>query len=200
MPLVSAQLYVQSLLANMTPPGATGIRGPVQALITPLTPDVNPDGVARCYVWPGAGNESRRAMPRNTGMGTPAGWKNLPHNLELFLVWIDPDPDDAQVDVNFPLFIDWVMDIIRTSPNPAEWLDPDSGIVSNFANLGEKMRYDFIPPRTLEPDTIKRYDARVSITLLELFQRLCRVAGPCLKRISLPLSATPGRPRLTPAS
>lgn len=170
MPIVSAQSYVASILTNMVPPGQTGLRAPISALITPRTPDVNPDGVARCYVWPATGPEKRIAMPRNSGMGTPAGWKELAHQLEIFLVWMD-NPNDKNADVNFPLFIDWVMDILRTSPNPATWTDPDSGIVSNFVNLGEVMKYDFVPPRSLEPDAQRRYDSRVTCTLWELFQR-----------------------------
>jgi hypothetical protein len=170
MPIVSATLYVQSLLQNMVPPGDTGVTAPVSAQITPLEPDVNYDGIARVYVWPASGPETRRAMPRNTGMGTPAGWKNLRHGLEIFLMWMD-NLDDPEADVNFPLLIDWVMDILRTSPNPAQWTDPDSGIVSNFANLGEEMKYDFVPPRTLEPQVWRRYDARITTSLLELFQR-----------------------------
>lgn len=170
MPLLSAQQYTASLLQGMTPPGATGIRAPVSALITPKLPDVNPDGIARCYVWPASAPEKRRAMPRNTGKGTPAGWKEQLHSLEIFLVWMN-SPNDQEADVNFPLFIDWVMDLIRTSPNPAEWYDPELGIASDFANFGEVMKYDFPPPRTLEPDGWRRYDARVSVTLLELYQR-----------------------------
>lgn len=170
MPITSAIGYTVSILQGMTPPGQTGISGPVSALVTPLTPDVNPDGIPRCYVWPAKGSEKRLAMPRNTGMGTPAGWKQLPHSLEIFLTWMD-NPDDENADVNFPLFIDWVMDVLRTSPNPAQWTDPESGITSNFANLGEVMTYDYVPPRSLEPDAWRRYDARVSCTLLELFQR-----------------------------
>jgi hypothetical protein len=154
----------------MVPPGATGIKGPVDALITPKTPDVNPDGVARCYVWPAKGTGKRRAMPRNSGMGTPAGWKDLPHNLSIFLVWMD-SPNDQDADVNFPKFIDWVWAILETSPNPAQWTDPDTGLVSNFANLGENLDYDFIPPRALEADAYRRYDARITCTLLELYQR-----------------------------
>jgi hypothetical protein len=170
MPVVSASQYVKSILQNMVPPGDTGIAAPIDALITPLTPDVNPDGVARCYVWPASGPEKRIAMPRNSGMGTPAGWKQLPHEIQIFLVWMD-NPDDPAADVNFPLLIDWVMDILRTSPNPVQWTDPDSGIVSNFVNLGELQKYDFVPPRSLAPDAERRYDARISCTLWELFQR-----------------------------
>jgi hypothetical protein len=171
MPLVSAQTYVASLLVNMVPPGDTGIRGPISAIITPKDPDVVADGVARCYVWPARGDVKRIAMPRNTGLGTPAGWKQLPHSLEIFLEWIDPDPGDPNQDVNFPLLVDWVWGLLETSPNPAQWQDPESGLVSNFVNLGEVMNYDFPPPRSLEPQTIRRYDARIQCTLWELYQR-----------------------------
>ena len=153
----------------MVPPGDTGIRQPIDSLITPLDPDVNPDGVARCYVWPARGPEKRRAMPRNTGPGTPAGWKQLTHELEIFLIWMD-SPDDPKADVNFPLFIDFVMNVLRTSPNPAPYIDPDTGTASSMVNLGEVMSYDFVPPRTLEPQARRRYDARIRCSLLELFQ------------------------------
>ena len=154
----------------MTPPGATGLRQPIDAMITPLDPDVNPDGIPRCYVWPASGPEKRRAMPRNTGKGTPAGWKQITHDLLIFLMWSDSQ-NDKNADVNFPLFIDWVMDILRTSPNEAQWLDPETGVVSHFENLGEVQKYDFVPPRLLEADARRRYDARITCSLLELFQR-----------------------------
>ena len=153
----------------MTPPGDTGISAPIDALITPLDPDVNEDGIARCYVWPAHGPEKRIAMPRNSGPGTPAGWKQLSHDLQVFLVWMD-SPDDQAQDVNFPLLIDYVMFLLRTSPNPADWTDPETGLVSNMVNLGEQMSYDYVPPRSLEAQMYRRYDARISITLLELFQ------------------------------
>ena len=169
MPIVSAQTYVQGILQGATPPGATGITGPIQCLITPLDPDVNPAGAARIYVWPAKGPEKRRAMPRNTGPHTPAGWKDLKHELEIFLVWMDT-PDDPQADVNFPLLIDYVMMLLRTSPNPAQVTDPETGLVSNMVNLGEVMTYEYVPPRTLAEQAFRRYDARIQCSLLELFQ------------------------------
>ncbi len=173
MPIVSAMLYTASLLKGMVPPGATGIRQPIDSMITPETPDVNPDGIARCYVWPATGPEKRRAMPRVKNIADQqagqAGWKQIMHDLRIFLVWMD-DPNDQNADVNFPLFIDWVMNVLRTSPNAAQFTDPDTGIPSNFANLGEVQSYDFVPPRYLEADMMRRYDAQVRCSLLELFQ------------------------------
>ena len=141
----------------------------MQRLITPLDPDVNPGGGARIYVWPATGPEKRRAMPRNTGRNTPAGWKKITHDLQIFLVWMD-SPNDPDADVNFPLLIDYVMMLLRTAPNPAMVTDPDTGQVSQMVNLGEVMSYDFVPPRTLEPEAWRRYDARIRCSLLELFQ------------------------------
>lgn len=169
MPVLTAQSYIASLLDNLTPPGRTGAKGPVSAMITPLDPDVNPDGIPRVYVWPSSAPESRLAFPRNSGMGTQAGWKQMKHQLMLFLVWMDSQ-NDVNADSNFPLLIDWVMQVLRTSPNPATWTDPDTGLVSNIVNVGEDMKYDYVPPRLLAADRYRRYDARITITLLELFQ------------------------------
>jgi len=171
MPIVSAQSYVQGLLQGLTPPGATGIAEPIDAMITPLDPDVNPDGVARVYVWPAKAPERRIAMPRNdAATGNIGGWKKLTHDLEIFLVWMD-SPDDPARDVNFPLFIDFVMGILRTAPNRnILYTAPETGATSQMVNIGEDMDYDFIPPRSLEPQMQMRYDARIRCTLLEIFQ------------------------------
>lgn len=169
MPLLTTQSYIQSLLVNMTPPGATGLRRAISALITPLDPDVNPDGIARVYVWPARQHEKRIAVPRNTGKNTPAGWKEIRHHLEVFMVWMD-DPTDPNADVNFPVLIDWVADVLRTSPNAAQYADPETGRISNFSNVGEVMTGDFPPPRTLEAMAMRRYDARIQCSIQELFQ------------------------------
>ena len=160
---------MKGLLQGLTPPGKTGIHGAIQALITPLDPDVNPDGVPRVYVWPATGPESRRAQPRNTGPGTLAGWKQFRHGLHIFLLWMDV-PQDATADVNFPALIDYVMGVLRTSPNPAQFTDPETGGTSQMVNLGEDMSYEFVPPRTLEEQETRRYDAWIKCSLQELFQ------------------------------
>lgn len=170
MPVIAAQSFVQGILQGAVPPGETGLKEPLQALITPLDPDVNPDGIARIYVWPARGPVKRLAMPRNTGPGTPAGWKTLKHELEVFLLWMDYQ-DDPQADVNFPLLIDYVWMLLETSPDPGMFTDPETGLVSDLVNLGEDMTYEFIPPRTLEPQTMRRYDARIQCSLTELYQR-----------------------------
>jgi hypothetical protein len=170
MGLVSAQGFVQSILTGLTPPGKTGIKGPIDSLITPLDPDVNPDGIARVYVWPARGPGKRIAQPRNNpATGSPGATKQTKHDLQVFMTWMD-SPNDQDADVNFPALIDFVWKILETCPSPQLWTDPETGGVSQMVNLGEVMTYEFIPPRTLEPQKMRRYDARIMCTLLEIYQ------------------------------
>lgn len=167
MPLNSAQLFVKDQLDGITPPGDTGISGPLVALITPYDPDES--GEARAYVWPATGKESRRAIPRNTGMGTSSGWKNLEHSLQVFLTWFDSD-SDPDADTNFPALIDYVMDVLRTCADPAVVTDPLTGRVSQLIDVGENMDYTYVPPRSTADQRQLRYDCRITLSILELFQ------------------------------
>lgn len=170
MPIVSVQTYVKNLLQGLTPPGKTGIHGAISALVTPLDPDVNPDGIARVYVWPATAPEKRIAMPRNNAaIGSVGGFKQLKHDLHIFLMWMDI-PQDTTSDVNFPELIDFVMNVLRTSGNPTLFTDPGTGNQSQIVNLGEDMTYEFVPPRTLDPQLMRRYDAWIRCSLLEIFQ------------------------------
>ena len=170
MPVVAAQSFVKGILQNLVPPGDTGLRQPISALITPLDPDVNPDGIARVYVWPAGGPGKRLATPRNSGPGyTSAGAKQIEHDLQVFMVWMD-DPSDQNPDLNFPALIDFVWLTLETSPSPSLYTDPATGAQTQMVNLGEKMSYDFVPPRTLEPQSMRRYDARIRCSLTEIYQ------------------------------
>ncbi len=167
MPIVTAMTYVRDMIDGTTPPGDTGLSGPLVALITPYDPDESGD--ARAYIWPSTGNENRRAWPRNTGPGTPAGWKNLRHSLDVFLTWFDSD-SDPDGDVNFPALIDFVMDLLRTSPCDAVAYDPETGRPSHLINVGENLTYEYVTPMSMEDQRYLRYDAKIAVPILELFQ------------------------------
>ena len=168
MGLNSAQLFLQGLLNGLQPPGGTGIQGPIQALITPIDPDES--GLARIYVWPASGPESRLAWPRNTGPNTPAGWKQTKHSLELYLVWFDDSDMDADIDINFPALIDFVMFTLRTTIDPAEVTDPLTGALSLLLDIGEDMNYTYVPPRSTADQRILRFDAKITCPVTEYFQ------------------------------
>lgn len=168
MGLNSAQLYVKSILDGLQPPGDTGIPGPVEALITPYDPDES--GVARIYVWPATGPESRLAWPRNTGPNTPAGWKQIRHSIQLYLVWFDDQDQDQNIDINFPALIDYVMFTLRTTLDPAPVTDPYTGAFSWLLDIGEGMTYDYVPPRSTADQRILRFDAKIQLPVTEYFQ------------------------------
>jgi hypothetical protein len=163
----TCQLFVQGLLQGLQPPGDTGLNGPIQALITPYDPDE--DGVPRIYVWPSAGPERRLAWPRNTGPNTPAGWKQITHNLELFMVWFDDSDADPNIDINFPALIDFVMFTLRTCADPAEVTDPFTGSSWLLLDIGENMNYTYVPPRSTADQRILRYDAKITMPVIEYF-------------------------------
>jgi len=167
LPLVSALQYTKGLLDNITVPGVAGESGPLTVLVTPYDPDES--GEARAYVWGGSGNENRLAFPRNTGPGTPAGFKNLFHNVEIFLVWFDSD-SDPDVDTSFPALLDAVVDALRTCPDPQVVTDPYTGRQTNMVNLGEDMTYTYVPPHSTADQRQLRFDARITARLLELVQ------------------------------
>lgn len=167
MPVVTAMTYLRDLLSGTTPPGDTGLSGPLVALITPYDPDES--GEARAYIWPSTGSENRRAMPRNTGPNTQAGWKNLRHSVDIFLTWFDSD-SDPDGDVNFPALIDFVMDTLRTSQCDAVAYDEETGRPSHLINIGENMTYEYVTPVSMEDQRYLKYDAKVMVSVLELFQ------------------------------
>ena len=168
MSLNSTQLYIQSLLQGLQPPGDTGVNGPIEALITPYDPDES--GAARIYVWPSSGPESRLAWPRNTGPNTSAGWKQTKHSLELFLTWFDDADADPDIDINFPALIDFVMFTLRTCTDPAPVTDPLTGAFSWLLDIGEDMAYTYVPPRSTADQRILRFDAKITCPVTEYFQ------------------------------
>jgi hypothetical protein len=168
MPVVTVSCYIRDLLNGIQPPGDTGITGPLLAQITPYDPDES--GIARAYVWAATGPESRLAFPRNTGTNTPAAWKQIRHDMKIFLTWFDDTDTDPNVDVNFPLLIDFVMDVLRTSKNSVQVTDPETGQVSNLVDVGENMTYEYVPPMSLEDQRYLRFDCLITAPVLELFQ------------------------------
>lgn len=164
----SCQLYIQGLLNGLQPPGDTGIGGPIEALITPYDPDES--GLARIYVWPSNGPEKRLAWPRNTGPNTPAGWKQITHAMKLFMTWFDDSDADANIDINFPALIDFVMFTLRTCQDPAPVTDPFTGTSWLLLNIGENMNYTYVPPRSTADQRILRYDPKISMPVIEYFQ------------------------------
>jgi hypothetical protein len=166
-PVASALNFVKTLLDGISVPGGLNL----SAWINPPDPDVDPATVPTAYIWPMPGSENRLTMPRNTGPGTPAGWKTERHDIGIYLVWFG-DENDPDADTLFPGFIDALMDALRTAwPMPAILTDPNTGEQTQLVDTGEVMSYDSPPPRTVADQRYLRYDCLIRVPMQEELQR-----------------------------
>lgn len=171
MPLASVLAYVKGILDGLPMPGPNAQN--MAAYITPPDPNVEARPPT-AYVWVPIGRESRNpeqggAIPRNTGPGTPAGWKPIQHTIDVFIDWFQAD-DDPQADSIFPGIVDAVMLALRTSQDSASLTDPyDPNITSTLYDLGEEIEYhtDF---SALADQAYNRYQALLRCSCYELIQ------------------------------
>lgn len=166
MPIVTVQTWIKAQLDGLIVPGSANV-GPLEAFITPPDPNEGPQPAA--YIWPSDGHEKRQTMPRNTGPGTPAGWKEVRPNIDVYLTWFN-SADDPYADVAFPSVIDAIMQKLRTSPDPAEVVDPDSGLVCHLVGVGEEMSWQALSVTATRDQRMLRYDALILVPFLELIQ------------------------------
>jgi hypothetical protein len=166
--LVAVQTYLQGVLSELIVPGTGG--NTLECFITPPSPEYAP--TPKAYVWASQGNETRESMPRNLNgtIGT-AAWKETHHQVDVFIVWFsDESADAADLDFAFPAIVDAIMWRIRTVPNPAVCLDPLTGRESQLLDVGERMSYDAPGVRSTNDQRISRYDARLQLEIMEVFQ------------------------------
>ena len=169
MSIAAAQTYVQQLIDGLPMPGGTEN---LAAYITPPDPNVLAE-FPTAYVWPSAGEESRDAskggtVPRNTGPGTPSGWKNNEHSMDIWVVWFGAD-DDPSADTLFPGIMDAILKCLRFSPERPLAVDPWTGDQSWLVDIGEKMSWR-ITLRSLTDQRYDRYDGLITLPFYEVFQ------------------------------
>lgn len=149
-----------------------GNTGPLQAFVTPPNPEedqIDP----HAYIWPSAGSEQRESLPRAAGPNlglNQSGWKCMTHNIDVWLVFFDDDSDPTP-DFSFPLVVDAVMGVLRTTQDPVTQADPVTGMISQIYATGERMSYEIAAVRGPAADQrILRYDARIAARIMEEFQ------------------------------
>jgi hypothetical protein len=167
MPIVSTQTYLLQQLNGLILPGSAGT---LDAFITPPNPREDP--APGLYIWPSTAPETRQTSPRQNVQGvTPgkAGYKILDHSFDCWLLWFDSE-DDPQQDVTFPGIVDTIMSVLREVTDPADIYDPNSGLASQLVDIGERMTYEIATPRAVADQRYLRYDALITIKVMELFQ------------------------------
>ena len=169
MPIASTLAFVKNQLDGLPMPGAIPN---MAAYITPPDPNVEAT-TPTAYVWPTTGHESRQdpgTIPRNTGPGTPAGFKPINHMVDVFIDWFQAD-DDPQADSIFPGIVDAAMFALRTCEDSATLQDPyNPNIVSTLYDLGEVMSYEIVIS-ALADQAYNRYDCLLRCgPVMELIQ------------------------------
>ena len=178
MPITSVLTYVKTVLDDLPMPGGAEN---LAAYIT--APDPNEEAKPpTAYVWFPDGDESRNpdkggTIPRNTGPGTPSGFKPFSHVIDVWLDWFQAD-DDPQADSIFPGIVDAVMFALRTSPDSVTLYDPyNPNVVSTLYNLGEDMHYSSDVSATAD-QAYDRYQGLIRCPCLELHPVLAPGARP----------------------
>jgi hypothetical protein len=169
MPIVSVQTFMQGILDGLEMPYG---KPAARAFITPPDPRVNAH-IPAIYIWPSDGDENRSGelggtVPRNTGPNTSAGTKGMMHRIDVYITWFSSNTGKSQ-DPIFIGMVDALMYALRTcTPDPVEWVDPNSKLASTIYNTGETMTYRTGVASTAD-ERMKRYDALITVNVWEIF-------------------------------
>ena len=168
MPLNSTQLYVQSLINGLSIPApAGGTPSTLEAYITPPTLE-NLDG-PRAYVWGNRMRATRQTAPRG------AAFKHFAWTVDIYLSYLTA-PDDANVDQEFPLLVDAVLQQLWTTTMPLFIsstgipVAPGTAGSSQILSIGEDFELEYPPERT--PATLRMlyYSCRIGLDIYEAVQ------------------------------
>lgn len=167
MPIVSVQNAILKLLDNLPMPDGNYL---LEAFVTPPDPETDYSN-PHAYIWPTTGKESRNAaqggaIPRNTGVNTPAGTKSIMHRFEIYVRWYVAN-DDTNADIWFPGMVDAVMWALRTADDPLVAADPYTEINSQVIGLGENIDYH-ITIRATEDEAQNMYDCLILLPVNEI--------------------------------
>ena len=145
------------------------------AYITPPDPNVETVVMPTLYVLTADGPEKRLTDPRNTGSGTPAGWKTIDHDVKLHVIWMIANsapgsPGAADPDLLFSGVMEGVMSALRTSAAPTMITDPNTGQQTQLVDTGERMTYHYLPRHSIKNQRMLRYDGLIDLPLMEAIQ------------------------------
>jgi hypothetical protein len=168
MPLNTIHHYLKGLMDGTVVPGTAGT---IEAFIAPPDPETEP--TPKVYIWGATGKEERQAGPRvpESGDLAQAGWKEFNHTVDLWLVWFSDEETDAPVmDYAFPAVVDILLKVLRESPDPVMVKDPLTGMDSELLDIGEEIDVEMYPPRAVSDQRTLRYDAKMQLKIMEVFQ------------------------------
>jgi hypothetical protein len=132
-------------IAYITPPAATEMAS--QPLI---------------YIWGGRWGEARKTVPRGGGSK-----ENL-YTVDVYLLW-SGDSVNPTIDQQFPLFVEAVLQKLRSVAVPTFITDPTTNVQTTLLEVGEKMQVTFELPKTSADQRYLVYEALIACTCSEWF-------------------------------
>jgi hypothetical protein len=150
--------YVQGLLDGLTVPQ---FAAPTQAYVLP-PPVVMLAPNPQVFVWGGTWHEERHTLPRILGD------KRITYSLSVWLqAATSNDPNDEYGPTAFPILIETIAGVLRTTPIPAAIIDPDTGIASIVQTIGEKIDFAHPPPVASEDQRTLWHVATLKLYIVE---------------------------------
>lgn len=167
MPLNSVQQYVKGLLDGLVvEDGIPALEAYVQP---PVLEDLNGP---RAYVWGNRLSGKRQTMPRinyQTVDQSTAGYKWLDWTVDVYLSYLT-NPDDVNVDQEFPLIVDAVMWKLWTTEMPIVIQDPTTSLYSQILAIGEEWELEYPPERAPSTMRMLYYTCRLGLRVYEAVQ------------------------------
>ena len=166
MTLNAVQHYVKGLLDGLTLPFAQ--EGSLTAYVAP--PSVGDQINPLCFIWGSVGDKSRRAGSRaKPGLPSTGGFKKAIWQTDLWLYYVE-DADDPDADSLFPAVIDAICGVLENTLMPVAVTDPTTRAVSTVLQIGETVKIDYAPVRSLEGQRLVQYEARLIVDIEESYQ------------------------------
>lgn len=152
------QLHVKSILDGLPIPGGT------QTVTAYITPPMNAklDGPL-VFVWGGRMTAARLAMPRGLG------FKKLTWSMDTYLAY-ETNPNVDELDQQFPLICDAVMEALWTTPMSIPVTDPTTGLVTQLGSIGEQFTFEYPPVKAPKTQRMLYFAAKFSFQIQELPQ------------------------------
>ena len=166
MSLNAVQTYIKGLLNGLALPFAQ--EGTLTAYVKP--PIAGDEATPLAFIWGSVGDKTRRAGPRaQPGKPSTGGFKKAIWQVDVWLYFAE-EADDPNGDSLFPAVIGAVTDVLENTLMPVPVTDPVTQAVSTVLQIGETVKVDYAPVRSLADQRYVQYEARIIVDVEESYQ------------------------------
>lgn len=161
MGLNAVQHYVQGIVNGLVVPGSVGT---IEAWIQP--PAWESLSGPKAYIWGGKMRRRRQTTPRGRG------FQQNDWIVDIFLAYetVSDTTNDPNVDQEFPLVIDAVIDTLAATTMPLMITDPTTNKQSQITSIGEELDLEYPPEKSPATDRLVLYLCVIGAHVTEVVQ------------------------------